>query len=169
MIDDERTARAALARLFEPQDAAALALVQAVGAQDALQIASGMLAAGPGLEQEITGILADSGSGSGWSGLSEALKRWAPRVPDLAPERDLATMHRLGGRLIIPTDDLWPRQLAGLSPHTRAWSISIFSVSASGRRSGARAVRWATPMPRGRSARSGSRFRWRWRLPRRRR
>jgi len=114
MIDDDRTARAALARLFEPQDAAALALVQAAGAQDALRIASGALAAGPGLEQEITGILADSGSGSGWSGLSEALKRWAPRVPDLAPERDLATMHRLGGRLIIPTDDLWPRQLADL-------------------------------------------------------
>ncbi len=114
MIDDERTARAALSRLFEPQDAAALALVQAAGAQDALRIASGALAAGPGLEQEVTGILADSGSGSGWSGLSEALKRWAPRVPDLAPERDLATVQRLGGRLIIPTDDLWPRQLADL-------------------------------------------------------
>ncbi|MFE4227195.1 DNA-processing protein DprA [Arthrobacter sp. NPDC056886] len=114
MIDDERTTRAALSRLFEPQDAAALALVQAAGAQDALRIASGGLAAGPGLEQEITGILAESGSGSGWSGLTEALKRWAPRVPDLAPERDLATMQRLGGRIIIPTDELWPRQLADL-------------------------------------------------------
>ena len=114
MIDDERTARAALSRLFEPQDAAALALVQAAGAQDALRIASGGLAAGPELEQEITGILADSGSGSAWSGLTEALRRWAPRVPDLAPERDLATMQRLGGRIIIPTDELWPRQLADL-------------------------------------------------------
>ena len=113
MTDDERTARAALSRLFEPQDAAALALVQAAGAQDALRIASGRLAAGPELEREITGILAGEGSGS-WSGLTEALRRWAPRVPDLAPERDLATMRRLGGRIIIPTDALWPRQLADL-------------------------------------------------------
>ena len=118
MTDHERAARAALSRLFEPQDAAALALVQAAGAQDALRIASGRLAAGPELEQEIGGILADGGSGSGsgggWSGLAGALARWAPRIPDLAPERDLATMQRLGGRLIIPSDELWPRQLADL-------------------------------------------------------
>ncbi|SFT66781.1 DNA-processing protein DprA [Arthrobacter sp. ov118] len=114
MSDDERTARAALSRLFEPQDAAALALVQAAGAQDALAIASGRLAASPALEQKIAAILADSGSGSGWSGLSGALQRWAPRIPDLAPERDLATMQRLGGRLIIPSDGLWPPQLADL-------------------------------------------------------
>jgi DNA processing protein len=114
MSDDERTARAALSRLVEPQDAAALALVQAVGAQDALAIASGRLAAGPALEQEIAAILTDSGSGSGWSGLTEARQRWAPRIPDLAPERDLATMQRLGGRLIIPSDGLWPPHLADL-------------------------------------------------------
>jgi DNA processing protein len=113
MTDDERTARAALSRLFEPQDAAALALVQAAGAQDALRIASGRLAAGPELEREITAILAGEGSGS-WSGLTEALRRWAPRVPDLAPERDLATMRRLGGRILIPADELWPRQLTDL-------------------------------------------------------
>ncbi|MCY0616830.1 DNA-processing protein DprA, partial [Klebsiella pneumoniae] len=29
-------------------------------------------------------------------------------------DRDLATMRRLGGRMIIPSDDLWPRQLADL-------------------------------------------------------
>ena len=114
MSDDERTARAALSRLFEPQDAAALALVQAAGAQDALRIACGRLAAGPDLEREITAILAESGSGSSWSGLTGALQRWAPRIPDLAPERDLATMRRLGGRIIIPSDELWPRQLADL-------------------------------------------------------
>jgi DNA processing protein len=114
MSDDERTARAALSRLFEPQDAAALALVQAAGAQDALRIACGRLAAGPELEREITAILAESGSGSSWSGLTGALQRWAPRIPDLAPERDLATMRRLGGRIIIPSDELWPRQLAEL-------------------------------------------------------
>ncbi|MEV8040057.1 DNA-processing protein DprA [Arthrobacter sp. NPDC080082] len=114
MTANERTARAALSRLMEPQDAAGLALVQAAGAEDALRIATGQLKPGPSLEQEITGLLADAGAGGGWLGLGMALKRWAPRVPDLAPARDLATMQRLGGRLLIPSDQLWPAQLADL-------------------------------------------------------
>lgn len=114
MTANDRTARAALSRLMEPQDAAGLALVKAVGAEDALRIGTGQLKAGPSVEQEITGLLADAGAGGGWSGLGLALKRWAPRVPDLVPARDLATMQRLGGRLLIPSDQLWPAQLADL-------------------------------------------------------
>jgi DNA processing protein len=114
MTENERTARAALSRVLEPQDAAGLALVRAVGGEDALRIATGQLAAGAGLEQELSQLLEEHGAGGGWAGLGMALKRWAPRVPDLAPERDLATMQRLGGRLLIPTDELWPRQLADL-------------------------------------------------------
>jgi len=113
-MDNERIARAALSRLMEPQDAAGLALVQATGAPDALKIATGQAAAGPALEREITGLLADNGAGTSWAGMADSLKRWAPRIPDLAPERDLATMARLGGRLIIPSDDLWPAQLGDL-------------------------------------------------------
>lgn len=117
MTDNERSARAALSRLMEPQDAAGMALVSVVGATDALRIATGQIAAGPELERDITTVLADSGGGSQWPGLGAALKRWAPRIPDLAPERDLATMQRLGGRAIIPTDDLWPGQLEDLGIH----------------------------------------------------
>jgi DNA processing protein len=113
-MDNERIARAALSRLMEPQDAAGLALVQATGALDALKIATGQAAAGPALEREITGLLADNGAGTSWAGMAASLQRWAPRIPDLAPERDLATMARLGGRLIIPSDDLWPAQLGDL-------------------------------------------------------
>ncbi|WP_459790845.1 DNA-processing protein DprA [Arthrobacter sp. AD-310] len=113
-LDTERLARAALSRLMEPQDAAGLALVQAVGAVDALGIATGEVSAGPELEREITLLLSDNGPATGWAGMAAALRRWQPRIPDLAPERDLATMARLGGRLIIPSDDLWPRQLADL-------------------------------------------------------
>ena len=116
-MDNERIARAALSRLMEPQDAAGLALVQATGALDALRIATGEAAAGPALEQEISGLLADNGTGTSWGGMTAALKRWAPRVPDLAPERDLATMARLGGRVIVPSDDLWPAQLGDLGIH----------------------------------------------------
>lgn len=114
VVDTERLARAALSRLMEPQDAAGLALVHVAGAVDALRIATGKLTVGPGLEQDITTLLADSGPSTNWSGLAAALKRWQPRIPDLAPERDLATMARLGGRLIIPSDELWPGQLADL-------------------------------------------------------
>ena len=113
-MDPDRLARAALSRLMEPQDAAGLALVQVAGAVDALGIATGELKAGPELEREITALLADSGAASSWAGMEAALKRWQPRIPDLAPERDLATMARLGGRLIIPSDELWPGQLADL-------------------------------------------------------
>ena len=113
-MDNELIARASLSRLMEPQDAPGLALVKAAGATDALRIATGVVAAGPALEQEITALLADNGAGADWSGMREALKRWAPRIPDLAPERDLATMARLGGRVIIPSDDLWPAQLEDL-------------------------------------------------------
>ena len=112
-MDGERLARAALSRLMEPQDAAGLALVQVAGAPDALRIATGQVTAGPDLEREITSLLAESGAGS-WAGMAAVLKRWQPRIPDLAPERDLATMARLGGRLIIPADELWPAQLADL-------------------------------------------------------
>ena len=113
-MDNERIARASLSRLMEPQDAPGLALVKAAGATDALRIATGQVAAGPGLEQEITGLLADNGAGASWAGMRDSLKRWSPRIPDLAPERDLATIARLGGRLIIPSDDLWPAQLGDL-------------------------------------------------------
>ncbi|KRE80164.1 DNA-processing protein DprA [Arthrobacter sp. Soil763] len=114
MTHDERTARAALSRLLEPQDVVGLALVRLVGAEDALRVATGKLPAGPGLQRELTGVLEENGASGGWSGLGMALKRWAPRVPDLAPARDLATVQRLGGRLLIPGDVLWPAQLADL-------------------------------------------------------
>jgi DNA processing protein len=113
----ERVARAALSRLMEPQDAAGLALVKAAGAVDGLKIATGELAPGPGLEQEVASLLVDSGVSNPGAGLAAALRRWAPRIPDLAPERDLATMQRLGGRMVIPGDPLWPVQLADLGLH----------------------------------------------------
>ncbi|BCW45928.1 DNA-processing protein DprA [Arthrobacter sp. StoSoilB5] len=112
--EKEKIARAALARLMEPQDSVGLALVHAVGAVDALGIATGELAAGPGLEQEISALLAESGGSASWAGLADSKRRWAPRVPDLAPDRDLETMKRLGGRLIVPGDELWPGQLSDL-------------------------------------------------------
>jgi DNA processing protein len=113
-LNPERLARAALSRLMEPQDSVGLALVRVAGPVDALAIATGSLKPGPGLEQEMSALLAESGGTPSWGGISASLQRWAPRVADLAPERDVATMKRLGGRLVTPDDALWPRQLADL-------------------------------------------------------
>lgn len=114
MQEKERIARAALSRLMEPQDIVGLALVRAVGALDALGIATGELSAGASVEREITALLSQDGTTPTWTGMATSQRRWAPRVRDLAPERDLATMRRLGGRLVIPGDELWPGQLADL-------------------------------------------------------
>lgn len=116
-MSDEQTARAALSRLMEPQDSAGLALIRVAGAVDALRIAVGELKAGPTLEQNISAALQDAGGTGAWAGLTESKKRWGPRITDLAPERDLATIARLGGRVVIPGDELWPRQLTDLDLH----------------------------------------------------
>ncbi|MFK0005914.1 DNA-processing protein DprA [Paenarthrobacter sp. NPDC090520] len=113
-MDRERIARAALSRLMEPQDSVGLALVHAVGALDALGIATGELTAGAAVEREVTVLLSQDGNLASWPGLGASLRRWAPRVADLAPERDLETMKRLGGRVVVPGDELWPGQLADL-------------------------------------------------------
>ncbi|HST85895.1 MAG TPA: DNA-processing protein DprA [Kineosporiaceae bacterium] len=83
---DERVARAAWSRLAEPGDIAARELVEAEGAAEALAKVR--------------------------AGRGEA--RWQARLPDLDPGRDLATLRRFGGRLLIPADEEWPAGLAGL-------------------------------------------------------
>ncbi|NKX49793.1 DNA-processing protein DprA [Arthrobacter deserti] len=110
----ERVARAALSRLMEPSDWVGLALVAAAGPQDALRIATGVLAAGRRLQEDLAGLLGRRPENEPGRMLAEALERWAPRVKDLAPERDLATIARFGGTLVVPGDGLWPAALADL-------------------------------------------------------
>jgi len=111
---DERLARAALSRLMEPSDNLGLALIAAVGPVEALRIATAAVRPGASVRQEVAEMLHAGGIAGKETSLEAALLRWAPRVPDLAPERDLATIDRLGGRLLIPEDDLWPEALADL-------------------------------------------------------
>jgi DNA processing protein len=86
--DEERVARAAWSRLAEPADRVAQELVATEGAVAALA----MVRAGHGA------------------------RRWQARLTDLAAERDLATLSRFGGRLLIPGDEEWPAGFAGLGP-----------------------------------------------------
>ncbi|MDK1359266.1 DNA-processing protein DprA [Arthrobacter sp. zg-Y1219] len=117
-MSGDRTAllrsRAALSRLFEPSDNVGLALVAAAGPTDAVRVATGTLSAGKELRREVSEELAAAGIPGRGSSLPEALSRWAPRVPDLAPDRDLATIGRLGGELLVPEDPRWPEALRDL-------------------------------------------------------
>lgn len=110
----ERQARAALSRLMEPSDWVGLALVAAVGPVDALRIATGALAPGRSLQGDVQELLGRAAEDSGARTLAEALERWAPRARELAPDRDLATIARFGGTLLVPGDELWPDALADL-------------------------------------------------------
>ncbi|WP_028275360.1 DNA-processing protein DprA [Arthrobacter sp. I3] len=101
MTDENRNARAALTRLFEPGDIVGRALVAKHGAHAALRIAIGARPARPFWD-----VMTDE--------LAEALSRWAPRIPDLAPEKDLAAIERLGGGFLVPGDEHWPTGLDDL-------------------------------------------------------
>ncbi|MBG6180204.1 DNA-processing protein DprA [Arthrobacter sp. CAN_A1] len=113
-IDPTIVARAALSRLFEPSDTVGLALTVAVGPVDALKIATGSVAAGPQVAREVAGLLESQGISGRAQTFYEALERWKPRVADLAPDRDLATLDRLGGFLLTPESDVWPGALDDL-------------------------------------------------------
>jgi DNA processing protein len=106
---DDRTARAALTRLFEPGDTVGLALVAHYGAPDALRIA-------------ITAKPADAFGNVTADELSEGLSRWNSRIPELRPEEDLADIARLGGGFLIPGDEHWPAALNDLdTPPVGLW------------------------------------------------
>ena len=107
-------ARAALSRVFEPSDNVALALVAAAGPVDALRVATGAVRAGEVLTREVSEVLASAGMSVQGNSLPAALERWAPRVQDLAPDRDLAMIGRAGGELLIPEDPRWPEALRAL-------------------------------------------------------
>ncbi|NUP74321.1 MAG: DNA-protecting protein DprA [Sinomonas sp.] len=110
-----RVARAALTRLMEPGDATGSALVEVLGPVDALAVATGPVEPGPGLDAAV-GSLVIGGGAKSWEGVSAARERWKGRVAQLAPQRDLETIARFGGRLLIPEDRGWPNGFADLGP-----------------------------------------------------
>jgi DNA processing protein len=83
--DDERMARAVWSRLTEPGDLAAARYVGRHGAAAALA-------------RVLSGLGGDAG----------VEDRWRSRLAGLDPRRDLATLDRFGGRLVVPGDEEWP-------------------------------------------------------------
>jgi DNA processing protein len=84
--DDERQARVAWSSLAEPGDREAQRLVDQVGPVRALRR-----------------VLAGAGEA-----------RWRVRLSELHPRRELRTLRRFDGRLLIPGDAEWPPGLAAL-------------------------------------------------------
>ncbi|KRF05821.1 DNA processing protein DprA [Arthrobacter sp. Soil782] len=111
---EEQIARAALARLLEPLDNVGLALVAAAGPVEALQIATGATSCGPQVHRVFLEVLDASGHRVRTDVLIQAIARWQTRVGALAPLRDLETVRRFGGTLLIPESDWWPKALADL-------------------------------------------------------
>lgn len=110
---DERLARAAWSRLAEPRDPQAGALLQVLGAGRALDwltSAGGSWRAPPGVP-----------TSPHWP---TAAQRWAARLPDLNPRRELDEVSRRGGGVLVPGDPDWPEVLAELgtdAPHCLWW------------------------------------------------
>ncbi|MFF5422792.1 MULTISPECIES: DNA-processing protein DprA [unclassified Streptomyces] len=96
---DERLARAALTRIVEPGDEHAGRWVRTYGAAHFLHL----------LRQDpATGTDPFPGTGA------TRVQSWRRRAHDAHPGRDLDTIHRLGGRFLVPGDTEWPRQLDDL-------------------------------------------------------
>jgi DNA processing protein len=86
--DLERVARAALSRVVEPGDPAAL---EAFDGLSALEVWDLLRTGSPRME------------------------RWATRLANTDPERDLERVRAVGGRFVIPGDDEWPDQVEVLA------------------------------------------------------
>lgn len=91
-VTDERTARLAWARLAEPLDSVATALIDSFGFLDALDIVRR--------------------GGVGPSG--KVVDRFTARLDTLSIERDAEILDRLGARVLVPGDSEWPTALDDL-------------------------------------------------------
>ncbi len=110
--DAVRLARAALTRLVEPGDETALTVIDVLGPEHALAVLTGRCRV---TREEEAALAEASGGADAWRRrFAAGLRRWGPRSVELAPERDLVAMYRLGGGLLIPEDAAWPACLDDL-------------------------------------------------------
>lgn len=107
-------ARATWSALVEPGDVVAGTLAGILGAQDALVWVRDALRGSPDYPRLVAGhgSLADADRRR----VERALARWAVRLPDCDPARDLDRLHRLGGTFVVPGDPRWPVALDDLGP-----------------------------------------------------
>ncbi|MFD9541678.1 DNA-processing protein DprA [Streptomyces sp. NPDC060022] len=120
----ERPARAALTRIFEPGDERAGRWLREVGPVELMR----RLTVADGSAEKLKGMTATRLSG------------YRLRASTADPERDLADMAAVGGRFVCPGDTEWPSQLDDLSdarpiglwvrgrPDLRLWALRSVAV-----------------------------------------
>lgn len=104
----ECIARAAWTVIAEPGDAVAGALIESIGAVDALSVALG---------DPASLLLPGSASARTSRALAAGRARWRPRAEPAAVSAALRGAAAVGARLVIPGDPAWPRALEDLGPH----------------------------------------------------
>ena len=118
---DEALARATWSRLAEPADHAACALVAALGAGAGLTwlLDEALDHEGRPRPAPRPPIAPRGDAARARAAWSRAAARWAPRLVGLDIRRELETLERLGGSLILPADPWWPAGLNDLEhpPH----------------------------------------------------
>ncbi|MFJ4045105.1 DNA-processing protein DprA [Microbacterium sp. NPDC089987] len=100
----EVAARVAWSVLIEPGDGVAGALLERLGAVEALRATFGETSLMP------PGVTAARP-------LADALARWRPRASARAVRDALVSAHSVGARLLLPGDELWPEGLGDLEVH----------------------------------------------------
>ena len=109
--DPETLARAAWSRIAEPGDVVAGALVGALGAAEALAWLRANAGGPPAPPGDDTARAVPSRRT-----LAAGVERWAPRLGQLDPARELGQLRRLGGHLQHPGAPGWPPGLDDLGP-----------------------------------------------------
>lgn len=131
-IDNPRLATAAWSRLAEPGDVVASAIVASMGAVGALRWFDDVVRGRADLPRQLrtsSTVAVDAEDGSGCAPmpsharLAKAVERWKPRWEVTDPRREIRVLERLGGRLVIPGDELWPMGVndLGLSAPLSLW------------------------------------------------
>jgi DNA processing protein len=115
-LDALSVARATWSALVEPGDVVAGTLVGVLGAAEALDWVRDGLRSGADLSR-IGGAGAPLDDADRRR-VRRALERWAPRLADCDPRRDLDRLDRLGGTLLVPGDARWPVALDDLGAET---------------------------------------------------
>lgn len=102
-------ARAAWSVLAEPGDGIAGALINALGAEEALRYAV------DGTQRDgAVDALLDTADPRARRAVTEGRRRWTPRVEARAVRDALRGAREVGARLVLPGDDLWPGALDDL-------------------------------------------------------
>lgn len=113
-VTDEKSARVAWARLAEPTDSVAVALIERFGFLEAFQL-----------------VVRPPSTSSG-----RKLGRFAARLDQLGLVRDAQICDRLGARLLVPGDAEWPQALDDLEiPPWCLWVRGPLDLAAATRRS----------------------------------